>query len=367
MNILIVTTHLRTGGITRYVYNLAKGLKQSGHDVWVASSGGLWEESLKEAGVQCLEIPLNTKSIVSPRVFRSFLTLRRFLKTQPMDLIHCNTRVSQFLGFLLWKFTKTPYVCTFHGYYKPRWSRRILKCGGNRTVAISRSVAEHLSGDLGIDSRGIRVVYNGVDLKGYNVKLPRDEIRRKYQISGSPVIGIVARLSAEKNHAILIRAFQRLLRDYPDAVLLIAGAGRLERELKRFVERLGLAERVIFLRDVAIPNVFAVLDVFVLASIKEGFGFAVVEAQLVGIPVIVSSAGGIKELVQDKVTGLVLRDNKNADELCDGIKLLLKDVRLRTEMVSRAREYAREMFSLEKMIEGMLRVYGEIAGKNEIS
>jgi len=362
LNVLILTTHLRTGGITRYVYNLAKGLKQAGHGVWVASSGGLWGDSLKEEGMECVEIPLNTKSILSPRIFQSFLALRRFLAKQPVDLIHCNTRVSQFLGFLLWRTLKIPYVCTFHGYYKPRWSRRFLKCEGNRTISISRSVAEHLSGDLKIDSKKIRVVYNGVDLKGYDVRLPRDEIRQKYQISGSPVIGIVARLSAEKNHSILIRAFQRLLADYPEAVLLIAGAGRLEKELKLFVSRLGLDAKVTFLHDVEIPNVFAVLDVFVLGSLKEGFGFAVVEAQLVGIPVIVSSAGGIKELVQDRMTGLVLKDNKSAEELCDGIKLLLKDVRLREEMVLRARQRARESFSLEKMIDHILGVYNEVLG-----
>lgn len=360
MNILIITTHLNTGGITRYVFNLTKGFKARGYRVFVASYGGTWEDRIKGEGAEMVPIPLRTKSILSPKVLQSFFVLLSFLKRQPIDMVHCNARVSQAVGALLWLFKRIPYVCTFHGYYKPRWSRRILKCSGIRTLAISRSVGEHLSRDLKVPGDRVRVVYNGVDLRGYDVSLPRDEIRERYQIRGYPVVGIVARLSAEKNHKILIRAFHLFLKDFPKAVLLIAGAGRLESDLKNFVEKEELKDNVIFLRDVEIPQVFAVLDVFVLASLKEGFGFAAVEAQLVGVPVIVSNAGGVRELVQHKISGLVLEDNQNEQELYCAIKLIVEDEDLRKKIVDYARKTARERFSLEKMLDDTLAVYREI-------
>ena len=98
MNILIITTHLNIGGISRYVINLAKGLARGSDTVFVASSGGQWQKELSIDNITHLKIPINTKSILSFKVLKSFFILSEFLKEQKIDIIHANTRVTQSLG-----------------------------------------------------------------------------------------------------------------------------------------------------------------------------------------------------------------------------------------------------------------------------
>ena len=125
MNILIVTSHLNKGGIPKYVLSLAKGLSRKNR-VIVASWGGEWMPKLAKYGCEFVRIPLNTKSVLSPKICESFSLLKPFLQDVNVDVVHANTRVSQFLAFLIWKFLKVPYVATFHGYYRPHIFRKIF-------------------------------------------------------------------------------------------------------------------------------------------------------------------------------------------------------------------------------------------------
>ncbi len=110
MKVLLLTTHLNHGGISRYVLGLAKGLKQRGHQVWVASSGGTWCHELEDLGITHKQIPIKTKSFLSPKVFLSLLALRGFIKKEGSEIIHGNTRVTQHLALLIHKFTGITYI-----------------------------------------------------------------------------------------------------------------------------------------------------------------------------------------------------------------------------------------------------------------
>ncbi|OQX80791.1 MAG: hypothetical protein B6D56_04185 [Candidatus Omnitrophica bacterium 4484_70.1] len=110
MKVLILTTHLNYGGIPRYVLNLAKGLKLKEHRVWVGSSGGIWQERLKKEGIDHLYLPINTKSFLSIKVFLSLFFLVPFLLRNSIDVIIANTRVTQFLAYLVMRFFEIKYI-----------------------------------------------------------------------------------------------------------------------------------------------------------------------------------------------------------------------------------------------------------------
>ncbi len=367
MNVLILTSHLNAGGITRYIFNLAKGLQSQGHRVFVASSGGSWEKRFVDAGVRLVTVPLDTKAIFSLKVVRSFFALRRFLSENKIEMMHGNTRVSQFLGFLLWQTQKIPYVCTFHGYYKPHFFRRMLKCQGLLTIAISYNVKEHMVNDLNLMEKRIRVIYHGVDGDDYRWGLSKEDLKTKHHIHGSPVIGIVARFSPEKNHKTLIAAFQLFLRSYPKALLVFLGEGRLESVLKSLVKEKGLVEDVVFLKNLRAGEVVPCFDVSVMPSSKEGFGLSVLEAMVLGIPVIVSGVGGLNEIVEHRRTGVVLRDFSDREELCGSLKLLIEDKTLRDQLVQNALKSVKEKFSLDSMVEKTENVYREVLSSMERS
>ena len=129
MKILLLTTHLNTGGIARYVISLAKALKHRGHTVFVASSGGDLEMTLVQEGIQHLFVDLRTKSELSPKVVKSFFGLKSFARKEGIDLIHAHTRVTQVLAALLSLYTKIPYVTTCHGFFRRRQTCTFIMIG----------------------------------------------------------------------------------------------------------------------------------------------------------------------------------------------------------------------------------------------
>jgi glycosyltransferase involved in cell wall biosynthesis len=360
MKILLIHSHLNAGGITRYVLHLASELKRRGHQVWVASSGGEWEAKFKNNGIEIVKIPLKTKSIASPKILQSFFAVKRFLKTQKIDVIHAHNRVSQFLAFLVWVFMKIPYVSTFHGFYRPLFLRKLLKCEGVKTIAITQATADHIQDDLGVSADKVRVVYNGTTLKDFEVPRSPDKLKLKYGIEGSPVIGVMARLKPEKNHRLAIAAFSSLIRDYPNAVLLLPGEGSLKPELKEMVVKRGLEKSVRFLGTVEPVDIYTIMDIFLHPASSEGFGLAIIEAQTIGVPVIASNIGGIKEIIIDEVTGLLLKDCHDDKELYEKIKRLLNDPELCQRMVTKAKQRVHDIFSISKMTDGTLKVYQEV-------
>ncbi len=356
MNILLLTNHLNTGGITRYVLNLSYGLKKRGHRVFVGSLPGWGEKFLKENDISFLRLALKTKSILSPQIIFSYFILKRFIIRENIQLIHAQTRITQFLALLLSKKLNIAYVSTFHGFYRAHLIRKMLPCLGDLTIAISRAVGQHLIDDFNLNRKNLRVIYNSITLTPMHWCEGVDYSHLK----GSPTLGIIARLSAEKGHTLLFSAFKKLIKDYPRAKLLVVGSGRKEEELKDWVSRENLTSGIIFLGNVPeLSSLFKIVDVSVLPSTLEGLGFSILEAQANGVPVVASSVGGITEVIKDRETGILVKPG-DCDGLYQGIKLLLEDSLLRQRIVDNARQQIEQRFSLENMVGQVESVYKEL-------
>ncbi len=361
MNILILTNHLNIGGITRYVLNLSYGLKTRGHNVSVGSLPGWGEKFLRENSIGFLKLPLKTKSIFSPCLISAYFILKRFIRREDIDLIHAQTRITQFLAFILSKRLNIAYVSTFHGFYRPHWMRKKIPCLGDLTIAISQAVGRHLIEDFNLEDKNLRVIYPA--LLGSVDRVSRYPKGRGACLKGNPTLGIIARLSEEKGHLHLFSAFRRLIKDYPQARLLVVGSGKKEKEFRDWVESNGLASHIIFLGNVPeLRPLFKIIDISVLPSSLEGLGFSILEAQANGVPVVASSAGGISEIVKDSQTGILVEPG-DADGLYRGIKLLLEDTALREEIVNNSRTQVEEKFNLDRMVSLTESVYKEALGK----
>lgn len=166
----------------------------------------------------------------------------------------------------------------------------------------TRYIADYFIGcslEAGADRFGRRIVEgdrfmilnNGIDLSRYRCdERAHQEAKRLLGVEGCPVFGHVGRLAEEKNHRFLFEAFSRVLQQLPDAVLLLAGRGPLEQELKEYAGSLGIAHAVCFLGVCDdVPSLLRAMDVFVFPSVKEGLAIAAVEAQASGLPCLVST------------------------------------------------------------------------------
>jgi L-malate glycosyltransferase len=210
-----------------------------------------------------------------------------------------------------------------------------------------------------------RVLYNGINLAQFSQNFDPAPLKHSLGIPlDAKVIGIVARLDPVKNHALLLRAFHRVLRHCPDTYLVIVGHGTEESGLIALSQSLGIHEHTLFLgarRDVA--DLLHVLDIFALSSLSEGMSVTLLEAMGAGLPIVATRVGGNPEVVKDQETGYLVQKN-NDQEMADKLIKLLQDNETRQRMGLAGRQRADTMFSLDKMVNAYTDLYFEVCRLN---
>lgn len=205
-------------------------------------------------------------------------------------------------------------------------------------------------------------VYNAVrEAQGTPGQLERlgGEACAALGLSGKRVVGAVGRLTREKGHETLLRALPAVLEAAPDAVLLVVGSGPEEGALRQLAVELGVAGNVVWAgwrppRE--LPGIYAALAVAVVPSISEGFGLAAAEASAHGRPVVASCAGGLREVVEDGVSGILAAPG-DAGALAAAISRLLGDPALARRLGEGGRSRVAGLFSVERFAGCTLAAY----------
>jgi glycosyltransferase involved in cell wall biosynthesis len=264
-----------------------------------------------------------------------------------------------------------PHVLTRHN------SKRVACHWGNRylygtaidlLVVVSRGVLERFEEFFRrgvLDPARIPVIPSSIDFERYNRPIDADKLRRELGLApGSPIVGSVGRLVRDKGQHVLLRAFESVLRRRPQARLVLAGTGTEAEALKALASELGIAGSVHFLgfrNDV--PEVTAALDVAVLASIDCDASPAVVkEAMYLRKPVVVTDIGGLREMVEDGVTGRVVPPGEPAP-LADAIDAMLAGGDAVRAMGERAREVVATRYSLAALAGAYEAAYAELLAR----
>lgn len=363
MKILLLGTHLDIGGIPRYLLDLAGELTEKGHRVTVATSGGKWENALRERKIEHLFLDIRTKSELSPKVWKSTRTLKSFLSKNRFDLLHAHTRVTQVLAALVSGSCKIPYVTTCHGFYKRRLGRYLFPCWGEKVIAISEMVRQHLLVEFGLKEGKVTLVPNGVDTDRFHPvwKEEKMSFRRALGLPAEKkIVGSISRLVEVKGHESLLECVPSLRKDYPELLLVLVGDGPFRSLLEKRARELGISNQVLFVGEVEDPLPYlSSFDIFVHPSQwNEGFGLAVAEAMACGLPVIASKnqKGGLRMFVSHKENGFLLEGNHPA-KLQSAIDELLRDSEFRETIGQNGRKTIEEKFSVKRMTESILRVY----------
>lgn len=246
----------------------------------------------------------------------------------------------------------------------------------DRLIAVSRSIEEKIRDEQRTGSTVV-LIYNGVDLTRYDHQEACCTLPEEYGFpAGSPMVGVVGRLETEKGHPTLLEAWPAVLRAVPDARLLIVGEGSRRAALEEQAASLGLlgegggsgsasqnvarpGASVVFTgRREDVPAVTAALDVAVLPSYREAQGLAVLEAMALARPVVASRVGGIPEMIDDGVTGLLVPAGE-AEPLAAAIVRLLTDHPLADTLARAARDVAHDRFCVQKMAAEIMDLYEE--------
>lgn len=238
---------------------------------------------------------------------------------------------------------------------KLRWAYRWINPRFSRIVAASDAVRQSLL-ESGVADDSITVIYNGVDPERFENTAP-DSLRSELEIPSSALIlGMVANLSAVKDHATVIDCLSGLHRQDRRFHLVLAGDGALRVDLEKQVVDTGLEPFVHFLgRRSDVPTVLAGFDIFVLSSLTEGLSNSLLEAMASGKPVIATRVGGNPEVVVDGVTG-VLIPPKDLDTLAREILRLADNPDLRIQMGQAGYQRVVEKFSIDAMVNNYVKV-----------
>jgi glycosyltransferase involved in cell wall biosynthesis len=226
--------------------------------------------------------------------------------------------------------------------------RRMIRWAANRAdavIGVSAALVEVL-GALGVETRKLHVVRNGVDLERFK-PWPGDETRLALQVTGGPVLLSVGNLVVNKGHDLVIDAMVLLKRSHPDIRLIIVGSGAEQARLMAHVRAQGVAQHVTFAG--AVPNEelagwYSVADALVLASSREGWPNVLLEAMACGTPVVATRVGGIPEVVTHPHAG-VIAEQRTAAGIAQALANLLSRPVTRAQVRSHAETFGWESTS----------------------
>jgi glycosyltransferase involved in cell wall biosynthesis len=228
-------------------------------------------------------------------------------------------------------------------------------------IAISRAIEAQLRDNVGLAGQRVHYVASGVDTVQYCPSDKRSKLQEIYSLApGTVTIGVVAQLIRRKGHAQLFRVLPELIAEFPRIHILCFGQGALEQELRQLVEDLGLKHHVGFtgFRN-DLPELLPGLDLMAHPAQREGLGLAVLEALSCGVPAVVSAVGGLTDIVEDNVTGLLCNPSDDTSLLL-ALRRLCCDADLRRRLGEAGRRRVVDYFSVRKMTQGNLAIYRDI-------
>ncbi len=368
--ILQVLPALQSGGVERGTVEIARAIQQHGGRALVASSGGKMVYQLFRCGAEHISLPLASKNPLT--ILMNARKLANIIREHKVDIVHARSRAPAWSAWLACQKTGCKMVTTFHGTYsnqnalKKKYNSVMLK--GERVIAISNFIAEHIKANYEVDANKIRVIHRGVDLNLFTPDLfshqRMDALIKEWRLPMDlPIILFPGRITRWKGQDVFLKALAQLPNRNFFAVILgdDKKRGNYKAELERLIVELGLEGHVRFAEHTQyITEAYMLARVVVATSIEpEAFGRVVLEAQAMGKPVIATNHGGPQETVIHGETGLLVPPG-DVEALTRAIDNALHvDEALGRQIAASAREQA-ERFSLEAMCEKTLAVYEEL-------
>lgn len=360
--VMLVAIGLGVGGTETHILELASRLDRSRFTVTVCAlkSGGTMAQELEKRGVRVLSLD-GTGKLDARVIVRLFKLLRAEQPDVVQAFLFWANVAARACGRILRAF---PVISSYHDEVVSEgwlvrvvdrltltWTDRIVCCSG----AVGRSVVSRIGGKI----EHCTIIPFGVDIEQFEATAAAT--RRELGLrDNQKVIGTVCRLvEPKKGLRFLLQAMAVLARKYgqPPCQLLIVGDGPSRHELELLREQLDLSSWVVFAgsrRD--IPRVLHALDVFVLPSLYEGFGIALLEAMAAGKPVIATAVGGIPEFVLSGETGLLIEPG-NVEALADAIDRLLSHPQQARIMGAKGRIRVGESYHISTVVRQHEQVY----------
>ena len=360
------------GGIARVVHDLSHKLVNEGYEVTVVTyRDGNVPYYEDDDGVDVYRVDnfmISSNNFIDWVMQLNFNMIAKvgeiISEKGNFDVIHAHDWLTAYAGKTLKYAYNTPLVSTIHATEAGRNSgihddmqkyindtEWMLTYESSEVIVNSNYMKNELQRLFGLPYEKINVIPNGVNLNNFS-GVERDyDFRRKFAMDNEKIILFIGRLVYEKGIQTLISAMPKILANYHDSKLIIAGKGGMLDELKAQVNSLGLGNKVYFTGHLAskdVQKMYKCADISVFPSTYEPFGIVALEAMLSGTPVVVSDIGGLNEIVDHGINGMKSYAG-NPNSLADSILSLLFDPKLCDTVTQNAKAKVKAEYNWTKI------------------
>lgn len=363
MKVLHVEAGMHLYGGARQVAYLLEGLEQRGVEcVLVSSRGGAIGEELKDRISRLYEIPMRGDLDLG-LIWR----LKQIITQEQPNIVHLHSRRgADILGGLAARLSGVKVVLSRRvdnpePHLVVRWKYRLY----DRVITISEGIFKVLM-NAGVAPEKLVCVRSAVSPDGYRTRCNRSWFHKAFDLTeNETVLAVIAQLIPRKGHRYLLHALPALLETFPRIRVIFLGQGPQENSLRAQVNGMGLEDKVAFAGFRAdLPKILPCLDLLVHPALMEGLGISLLQAAGAGVPIVAVNAGGMPEAVHDGVNGLLVAAG-DPPALIEAITKLLSDRELMMRMGQAGRALVASEFSVDRMVEGNLRVYRDLLSASD--
>lgn len=355
------------GGGQAVLLAVARGLDRDAFEPLIcARAGGPLEEEARKSGIPFLPAPFEGK------LSRGLTAaLAAILTREKPDIVHTHGGVAGLYGRRAARRAGVGAVVhTIHGIHYLHYRNPLVRAAH---IRLERRLSRRTDAVVLVSEADLRqaqvrqlapidkltLIRNGVDgeaLLGADFQARAAAIRDRFDWK-PPVVGTVARLHRQKGIVHLLRAAGEILAANPEAHIVVAGGGPREKSLRREARRLGLDRRFLLLGECPeAREILSLFDIFVLPSLWEGLPLVLIEAAVLGKPIVATDIEANAEIVADGETGLLVPP-KDPAALAEAVNCLLSEGELAADLGRRARETIKPRFALEAMVQGHADLY----------
>ena len=363
------------GGVTEYLYMFLKNFNNKEYDNFMIVSEDYEEqkERFKPYIKEIYTVPMERKISVKPDL-KAIIEIRKKLKIIKPDIVYLHSSKAGALGriALLFNF-KIKILYNAHGwYFNAQISKKkkkiyaliekILAFKTNKIINISKNEYESALKYKIAPTKKMCVIENGIDFKKFeDCNNWRDKTRRKNNIKEEEiVIGVVGRISEQKDPMTTIKSFNILKKSYKGNLkLMLIGSGNLEQEVLYYAKQNNIENDVIITGWTEnVEKYIPALDIAILPSKWEGFGLVLLEYMACDKPIVASNIGGIPNIIKDGINGYLIECG-DCTELSNKIKILIENKSISQKFIEENREY-RKKYDIKNVIKKHIDIFNQI-------
>jgi glycosyltransferase involved in cell wall biosynthesis len=354
LRVMFINTSLEVGGAETLLVDLVRRLDRNGFapEVCCLKSKGQLGEML------AAEMPVFSDLLRSKFDLRILGRLMRLFRERNIDAaITVGAGDKMFWGRLAARRAGVPVVAS--ALHSTGWPdgvgrlNRMLTPLTDMFIAVAAPHGRHLVEREGFPEEKVTVIPNGVDVERFKPGPDNRQLRKQLQLpADAPLVGILAALRPEKNHAMFLQVANGVRRAIPSAHFLIIGDGLERPQLELLARDLGIVDCVHFLGTRGdVPDLLRLLDVLLLTSHNEANPVSILEGLACGKPVVATRVGSVPESVLDEQVGYLVEPG-SVDAMARRVIELLRDSDLAAALGAAGRRHVVDHWSLERMVEG---------------